>query len=368
MPANNRNLIAQTVTNTPGTGDFVLGAAAADFLALGAGDNGLSFNCTFTEAGLGQEVRTGCVYTHSGTALTRGTLEKSTTGAAISFTSDVMMSVTLPASVIDRLEGQSLPSITISPTTADITATVNTFHYADLSGLTAARSFVLPTTFAVDDKIVLYITATHATAGRELLITAGSGDTLRGVAGGTEWSRVWQVGETIVFRGIVANTTWGVEYDGRIPQLGSMSLTGSDITTSSTGWTGVDLDTADVQRGCIVDVAVAGASLITWRRSSSLHVSGIHSAKTGATVTDNEFSGWGCSYGGIPGVGTQVFGALTNNSGTTARGFPAGGISYARAPAGSQLQLSRYTATTANIGSRALNTATYLALLEILDY
>lgn len=94
-----RNLIRMTVSSvaSAGLGTLTLGAAVADYLAFESGDNGLTFTVTITEAGVGQEVRTGCTYTHSGTTLTRGTLEKSTTGAAIAFSSAAIVSVTASA-------------------------------------------------------------------------------------------------------------------------------------------------------------------------------------------------------------------------------------------------------------------------------
>lgn len=94
-----RNLIQMTVSSvaSAGLGTLTLGSAVADYLAFEAGDDGLTFTVTITETGAGQEVNTGCTYTHSGTTLTRGTLEKSTTGAAIAFSSAAIVSVTASA-------------------------------------------------------------------------------------------------------------------------------------------------------------------------------------------------------------------------------------------------------------------------------
>jgi len=95
-----RNLIQMTVSSvaSAGLGTLTLGSAVADYLAFEAGDDGLTFTVTITETGVGQEVNTGCTYTHSGTTLTRGTLEKSTTGAAIAFSSAAIVSVVAAAS------------------------------------------------------------------------------------------------------------------------------------------------------------------------------------------------------------------------------------------------------------------------------
>lgn len=100
-------LVKQSVTNTPGTvSGFTLGAAVAEFMAFPAAANGLSFDCMIEEAGLGKELRTGCVYTHSGTTLTRGTLEASTSGSALNFTSACKVSIVLGQAKASSLEQQ----------------------------------------------------------------------------------------------------------------------------------------------------------------------------------------------------------------------------------------------------------------------
>lgn len=114
-------------------------------------------------------------------------------------------------------------------TDADTTMAVNTLYVVDMSAwATADRTYTLPATAAVGDRIGVMVTA--GDASHELILTAGSGDTLNGIAGGTEWSRLFISNEVVIMRCIVANTTWVVEYDGRIPQEGLM-----DLTTASDG-------------------------------------------------------------------------------------------------------------------------------------
>jgi hypothetical protein len=97
MPDIHINRIKQAITGTPGTGTVTLGAAAAGFKALGASQNAQTFSVLFSE-GSAWEIATGCTYTHSGTTLTRGTLEDSSTGSRISLTSAAVARVILPAS------------------------------------------------------------------------------------------------------------------------------------------------------------------------------------------------------------------------------------------------------------------------------
>jgi hypothetical protein len=74
-------------TTTTGTGTITLGSALTDatngnYQALASGDNGNSFDILITD-GAAWELAKGCVYTHSGTTLTRGTLVESSTGSAL---------------------------------------------------------------------------------------------------------------------------------------------------------------------------------------------------------------------------------------------------------------------------------------------
>lgn len=249
---------------------------------------------------------------------------------------------------------------------AATTMAVNTLYVGSMAAwATANRTYTLPTTAAVGDRIAIMITGGNATY--ELIITAGTSDTLNGVAGGTEWSRLFITGEVVIMRCVTANSVWVVETDGRIQQAARMSLTGGDITTSAAAtWIGVDLDTKELERGCVVTVAGAAVSTVKWRRASFIQISGSWSSKGSASCADNEQMGWSASYGGVPGTGTIMFTTTPNHAGTTAKPIPGGGVSMQSVPAGSVIQLSQYAATTADLGARALAYATYLGLVEIL--
>lgn len=115
---------------------------------------------------------------------------------------------------------------------ANIALAINTLHVVDISGYTADRTATLPAVAAVGDRVGLALSV--GDTAFELLITATAGDTLNGIAGGTEWSRVFITGEVVIMRCTVANTTWIVEYDGRIPcrvyfQNSGISLTQNTV-------------------------------------------------------------------------------------------------------------------------------------------
>lgn len=90
-----KNLAWFAIGNSPGTAGHLTVGAAVDGLhvTLGSADDGLSFAIRIFEAGVGSEVRTGCTYTHGTTTLSRGTLESSTSGSELDFTSAAQVQI-----------------------------------------------------------------------------------------------------------------------------------------------------------------------------------------------------------------------------------------------------------------------------------
>jgi plastocyanin len=212
-----------------GLGDVTLsGAVDANARELGAADDGKSFEVTFEEPGTGTETRAGCVYTHSGRTLTRGTLLSSTTGSAITLTT--------AATVAGVVSAASLTNVIfrhVAGPDANTTMEAGVCYAVDLGTFTATRTYTLPATARVGDRVQLLVTAGSAT--HEVIVTAGSGDTLNGVAGGTEWSRLLITGETLTLKCVDADSSWVVEIDGRIAQRAKMRLsTSADGEAAST--------------------------------------------------------------------------------------------------------------------------------------
>lgn len=145
-------------------------------------------------------------------------------------------------------------------TDADTTMAVNTLYVVDMSAwATADRTYTLPTTAAVGDRIGVMITGGNATY--ELILTAATSDTLNGIAGGTEWSRLFISNEVVIMRCIVADTTWVVEYDGRIPQQAMMELTtASDGNNAATYYRPTQTSTAGVWTSRIDNASIVSTS------------------------------------------------------------------------------------------------------------
>jgi hypothetical protein len=263
------NYVAMTVSGAPGTGTITLLAASSGYRSFATAYGADAVVDVLITDGAAWEVARNCAYTHSGTTLTRGTLENSSTGSALSLTSAATVEVVLPASAINRYESAGLTTAAASVTTADVTGVVGTLHYLDLSGLTAARNFTLPAVAAVDDRVGVYVSAGCTTAGRELIIKANTGDTLNGVSA-AEWSRVFITGEVVIMRCVVANTTWVVDYDGRIPCMGALTRTTLQSMPNG-GFNKINCATSEISVGSIVNT---GSSRIDIRRAGNYLVGG----------------------------------------------------------------------------------------------
>ena len=111
MPSTHRNRLVTAISNAPGaSGALTIAAAAAGYRTFGASDDGLSFDVSIVD-GTAWEIRAGCVYTHAGTSLSRGTLEDSSTGSAIALSSAAVLTVTMSAALGNALE-RALQGIT----------------------------------------------------------------------------------------------------------------------------------------------------------------------------------------------------------------------------------------------------------------
>lgn len=82
-----KNRVGMTVTGTPGTGTITLNAAESGYQSFATAYGANANVDILIEDGTAWEIARDCTYTHSGTTVTRGTLEASSTGSAISLTS-----------------------------------------------------------------------------------------------------------------------------------------------------------------------------------------------------------------------------------------------------------------------------------------
>jgi len=92
-----RNNVASTVSGAPGTGTITLGSALIGAQSFSAAYGADATVDVFITDGTDWEVARDCAYTHSGTTLTRGTREDSSTGSVLDLTAGAVVRVALPA-------------------------------------------------------------------------------------------------------------------------------------------------------------------------------------------------------------------------------------------------------------------------------
>lgn len=153
-------------------------------------------------------------------------------------------------------------------TDADTTMTVGKMHIVDMSAwATADRTYTLPATATAGDQIGVLISAGNASTF-ELIVTAASGDTLNGIAGGTEWSRLFITGECLIFRCVADNSAWIVERDGRIACKSVLRLTtAATAEVANTFTSPTDKGGAWTADSNIGDCGAAATGRFTARRS-----------------------------------------------------------------------------------------------------
>lgn len=289
------NMVKVTAA-APGTSTVTVSTAVAGFRTFAQGYN----SADATVAGVRiedasdatiWEICENCAYTHSGTTLSRGTRKDSSTGGAVNFTGAVVVSVIATADMGRRWDSAALVSAAATVTTADVTGVVGQMSELDISGLTAARSFVLPTGAPVGSRCGLRITAgyTGTNYAYGLKYTAGTAETLNGVAAGTEVSRCIITNEMMVFV-VVSSGAWKVDYDGRIAQHGLLRLSTSSSGESAITWTSpTDASgawTADINVG---SVASTSNGRIYARRAGNYIMS--HSGRPATAIAATKYYG-----------------------------------------------------------------------------
>ena len=215
--------LAKMTTATTGTGTITLGSAVSGFLtfALAGVSDGDIVSYGISD-GANSEVGYG-TYTAAGTTLARTTILNSTnSGSAIDLSGSAVVFITALSADI------ALENNLISPTTADVTAVVNSRYLADVSGLTADRNFVLPAA-NIGDAIELKIIVGDDTYTLDII--GDTGISINNGSAATRWTSLFVTGESVY---LVATSTsnWTV-----INEEGA--LLDYSAATTATGWSSI---------------------------------------------------------------------------------------------------------------------------------
>jgi hypothetical protein len=175
--------------------------------------------------------------------------------------------ITILRTSLDAIFALRLAHSSISPTTANQTAAVNTRYFANISGLTANRNFIIPAG-AVGDEIELSITTGDDTYS--YIIIGDTGITINGGSAATEWSRLLITGETIK---LVATSTsnWQVVHDGRKPCRCRVRESTAQTIANTTA-TDLTYNTADIDN-CGMATLAGSPDGITIRRAGNYSIS-----------------------------------------------------------------------------------------------
>jgi hypothetical protein len=131
----------------------------------------------------------------------------------------------------------------LTPTTSDVTATVNSINYVNVSGMTANRTLSLPSTPSMGQRCIVYISSGNATYS--LIVNSGS----------TEVARLFITGESLTFAVVDTGSvfTWVIENDGRKPCVARLTYTGSGQSITSGSSTLATLNTSAFDNASICD-------------------------------------------------------------------------------------------------------------------
>ena len=237
------NMVKMTVTSVgadPYT--ITLNAASSGFQSFADAYGANATVDILITQGTVWEVARNCTYTHSGTTVSRGTFEDSSTGSRIAtFDNTAVVSVVATADSGRRWDSAGLQTLAVETVVgSNVTGLVGKMHRLDIDGMTAARAFVLPTAAATDDRIGVFCTTDAPTTHAYVLqIKSGAaGDLINGTDhSSTIWSSLLIKGECLIFRCIDGSTVdWIVEYDGRIPCNTAMEAASQQTGIADSAW------------------------------------------------------------------------------------------------------------------------------------
>lgn len=184
MSFKNRLVATVSAVASSGLGTFTVGAAVSPYVSFVAADDAKVFNIIAIE-GTTWEVRTGCTYTHSGTTLTRGTLESSSTGSAITFTSAVVISVIPTAQWLTNVENAVLLGAEIAVTGA-VTATVGRMHVC--TGTSADYTVTLPAAANCTDMLIGFRMGSASGLTKFVTLDGNASETIDGATTRLMWA------------------------------------------------------------------------------------------------------------------------------------------------------------------------------------
>ncbi len=236
MTVSHKNRVQMSVSGTPGTGTITLGSAASGYQSFSAAHGAnATVDCLF-EDGTAWEIARGCTYTHSGTTMSRGTLEASSTGSAISLTSAAVVSQIATATRTQQWTDISgvFGSEEISVTGA-VTATIGAMHHC--TGTSADYTVTLPAASGNAGKMLGFRMGPVAALSKLVTLDGNSTETIDGAT-----TRIMWADETAIL--LCDGSNWFKVAGKSIPMFCLMHRSAANQTgVATTTVTKVTLDT-----------------------------------------------------------------------------------------------------------------------------
>ena len=292
------NRVKMTVTSvaSSGTGDITLNAASTGFrsFATAYGANA-TVDILITE-GTAWEIARNCTYTHSGTTVSRGTLENSSTGIAVEFTADAVVSVIATAGFgnsVENLAGAWGALNGENSITAAATAVIGRLNVC--SGTSANYEVALPAVSGNSGKYIGFRMA----AGLTKLVTlnADGTETIDG-----SLTRVMWAGETALL--YCDGTTWTKMAGKSIPLQVAIKRTTDQTGVATQTWTAVALTTVEAGTSLMHDstnnrvkivrpglYSAVGQVVTTWSGTANAAYATIEKNSTSQTTGQQIYTG-----------------------------------------------------------------------------
>lgn len=346
--------VQQSVTNTPGTGSFILGAPVVGFTSMAA-DSTLE-SVIITE-GNTWEVRKDCIYTQNNLTLTRGTLVASSSGGTITFSGACIVAVGLSGSSealkqtrINSLEGKVSQFYTNKSNFPSPTGVVDVLYVDKSTNIiwvwNGSAYASTPMAVDVNNNFIAQIAPRTGTISNLMgIFNAASGEIARTTdftakvlypttVGGTPvlepankfigYLWVPLSGNTgITNNGAISLNTTGAIIDPNIASLVTVNTSNIDLSALNTLFTGYlshvnisgrihyssQTDSEGFNRGVKVLIGGAANSLFT---NATLTVEARQGASFNGTISGNTLTVTGVFYGNI------IIGSVIAGTGVTA--------------------------------------------------
>ena len=220
-----KNRVGAAVTGTPGTGTVTLAAAEPGYQSFATAYAANANIDILIEEGNAWEIARDCTYTNTGTTVTRGTLEASSTGSAVSFTSAAKVYVIESATRIQRVLTGYKEAVSVTAATTLTTSAIGKLHIC--SGTTADYTVTLPTAASCANEHISFAMASGLT--KMVTLDANGTETIDG-----QLVRIMWANETAVLYS--DGTTW-VKVAGKSLPMSAALMPTTGTTTSITNAT-----------------------------------------------------------------------------------------------------------------------------------